>query len=123
MKRLVICLVFGLLLACAVSAQSKSVTGTVTDYDASWKTITVNVGRLLPKGNYNANGSRSFVVFTVAVRGRGNKKCTSSVNYRAPKIVGNIKNTGRTVRIYYTRIDDEHGFGYILRATKIVEVR
>ncbi len=38
-------------------------------------------------------------------------------------MVGNVKDIGRTVRTDYTRMDDEHGFGYILRATKIVEVR
>lgn len=111
MKRIGFCLVFVLLFVWAANAQTKSVTGTVTDYDASWKTITLKVDQ------------RSYVVFTVTSQGCRTEACKSSVTYSAPEIIGNVTKIGQTVRVEYTRIDSEHGFGYILRAIRIVEVK
>ena len=111
MKKLAICLVLLLLLVGIVNAQ-KSVTGTVIDYNSDWKTITIKVG------------NASYVIFTAASTGCRTSACKSSANYPAPKIVGNIKDNRRKVRVYYTKIIDEHGFGYILRGvSKIVEVK
>ncbi len=120
MKRTVICMFFVLLFVWSASAQTKSKTGTVTEYNLDYKTITVNIGKALPKGNYELDGTSSYIAFTVAWGAYGclPKKCKNP----APKIVGDVKTVGRKVRVYYTRIDSEHGFGYILKATKIVEV-
>jgi len=120
MKKFAICLAFMLLLVGIANAQ-KSVTGMVIEYNTDYKTLTVNIGKSLRVSNKELDGTRSIVVFTVAF---GSYDCTpKTCKYRAPKIVGNIKGVGRKVRIYYTRIIEEHGFGYILVATKIAEVK
>ncbi len=49
MKSLLSCFVFVLLFVVASSAQTKSKTGTVTEYNLDYKTITVNIGKS-PKG-------------------------------------------------------------------------
>lgn len=111
MKKIVICLAF-VLFSVGIANAQKSVTGTVMDYNADWQTIDVRVG------------NTSYIVFTVAAKGCRTTACKSSANFPAPKIVGNVTGVGRKVRIYYTRIIAEHGFGPILRGvTKIVEVK
>lgn len=120
MKKFAICLAFMLLFVGIANAQ-KSVIGTVTDYNTDYKTITVNVGKSLKVGNSNSDNTRSFVVFTRAFM---TAACESKTcKFRAPKIVGNVKGFGQKVRVYYTKIIEEHGFGYILVATKIVAVK
>lgn len=121
MKRLLISAAFLILFSGLTNAQNKSVVGTVSEYHAIDKAITVNVGRSRPKGNYEADGSSSYLVFT---RAWGAYGCTpKTCKHKAPKIVGNVKEVGRTVRVYYAQILSEHGFGYILKATKIDGVR
>ena len=120
MKKIAICLAFVLLLGGIANAQ-KSVIGTVLDYNTDYKTITVNIGKSLRVSNKELDGTRSIVVFT---RAFGSYECTpKTCKYPAPKIVGNVKGVGRKVRVYYTKIIEEHGFGYILVATKIIEVK
>lgn len=120
MKKFAICLVFILLSVGIVNAQ-KSVTGTVLEYNNDYKTITVNIGKSLKVSNKELDGTRSIVIFTKAF---GSYECTpKTCKYSAPKIIGNVKGIGRRVRVYYTKIIEEHGFGYILVATKIAEIK
>lgn len=120
MKRTTICIVFFFLFVWAASAQTKVVTGTVANYDASWQTLAVKV-KARNDHRCNQEYGCSYIVFT---RASGAYGCTpKTCKYPAPKIDGNVKSVGQTVRVSYSRIDDEHGFGYILRATKIVEIK
>lgn len=124
MRQILIVLAVLALLSASANAQSKSVEGTVTELHdgGDFKGLSVNVGKSLPRGNYVADGSKSFFVFTTASRGCRTPKCTSAIHYRAPKIEGSISKVGQRIRVHYSRIDDEHGFGWILRATKIVQI-
>jgi hypothetical protein len=103
MKRMMICLVFVLLFISAANAQTKSMTGTVVDRQVGnsgkWAGIVIEVG------------NRKYFVYT------------ESVDLPTPKTVGRIDEVGRTVQVFYAKIENSPGYDGELRATKIVEVK
>lgn len=106
MKRICICLAFVILFAAfadaAVSsahAQSKSMTGTVTDY---W---------------VNNKGTSESI--TIKVGGKEYTAYITRPDLKLARVVGEVREVGKVVRIYYTRIVD----GNELRATRMEEVK
>ena len=98
MKKIAIFLVIAFLLVGVANAQTRSMTGkVVSGEDGTWKyqSIVVKVG------------SKEYTVYTF------------STLYPEPKIVGNVKEVGRTVRFFYTKIER----GNEVFPTKIVEVK
>ena len=98
MKKITICLVVVFLLVGAAIAQTRSMTGkVVSGEDGTWKyqTIVVKVG------------TKEYTVYTF------------STLYPEPEIVGNVKEVGRTVQFFYTKIEK----GNEVFPTKIVEVK
>ena len=65
MKRIVICMVFVLFFVWAANAQTKSMSGSVASYDASWQTIAVKVKTRKDK-RCNLDFECSYIVFTRA---------------------------------------------------------
>ena len=106
MKKIVICLAFVLLLVGLSNAQTKTMTGTVVRYESGnkWGYIVVKVG----KKEY------SIQTFSAAAPADPNQEVAYT-----PKIIGNVEEVGRTVKIFYTRISNDGE----VQATKIVEVK
>jgi hypothetical protein len=102
MKRIVICLVVVLLFVGAANAQMKSMIGTVVDVDEGtwqWQAIVVKVG------------DKRYHVYT------------SSTGSPTLKIVGRVDEVGRTVQVFYKKIDNSSGYDGEVMPTKIVEVK
>lgn len=103
MKKLAIIWFCIAILVGQVSAQTKSVTGTVVDHwinnRGTSESVTVTVG------------SKRYEVFI------------TRPDLRQPQIAGTVNEVGRVVRVYYTKIVGSQGSDGELRATKIVEVK
>ena len=101
MKRIVIYLVFVMLFVGLANAQTKTMTGTVVAVERgmyAWEAIVIKVG------------NKKYFVYTLA----GDRP--------SPKLVGKVDEVGRTVQIFYTKIENGEYDGEP-RATKIVEVK
>lgn len=96
MKRIVICLFSVLLFVGIANAQTKTMTGTVVnvEYGNKWAGIVIRVG---------------------------NKKYFVQTNY--VKTVGKIDEAGRSVQVFYTKIEKSPGYDGELKVTKIVEIK
>jgi hypothetical protein len=115
MKKIAISIVFVLLGVWTATAQTKSVTGKIIDYDCTmrgWCYVTVQTGQrnysiLLESGAFAPTEQRSD----------GSFPRPPSV----PKKVGNVTKVGRFVQVFYTQqtLGGEYGD---LRATRIVEI-
>ncbi len=105
MKKIVICLVLMLFFVGLSNAQTKTMIGTVVRYEGGnrWGGIVVKVGK------------KEYFIQTFSVAAPADPKQEVAPT---PKIIGNVEEAGKTVRIYYTRIK-----GNEVRATKIVEVK
>lgn len=98
MKIIVICLVFVVLFVGFVNAQTKSMTGfVISGEEGTWKYQTIGV----------KVDNKEYVVYTF------------STLYPEPKIVGNVKEVGRKVQLFYTKIEN----GNEIFPTKIIEVK
>lgn len=101
MKRIVICFVCVLLLAGLSNAQTKSMTGTVIEIQTGtykWGGIVIKVG------------DKKYFVYTF------------SGNYPTPQTIGKVEEVGRTVQVFYSKIEKGTYDGDVI-ATKIVEVK
>lgn len=111
MKRFVIYLFFVLLFVGFVNAQTKTMTGTVVDveYGNRWAGIVVKVG----------NKKYYIQTSSAASPADPNQEVAPT-----PKIVGKVEEVGRTVRIFYTKIDNSSdGYDGEVQAIKIVEIK
>lgn len=86
-----------------LSAQTKSVNGTVVDY---W---------------VNNNGTSEMI--TVKVGSKRYEVFITRPDLRQPRIVGTVNEIGRVVRVYYTSIVRSEDADGELRATRIVEIK
>lgn len=101
MKRIVICLIIVCSFVGVANAQTKSMTGTVVDIERGmykWGGIVIKVG------------NKKYLVYTF------------SGSYPTPKIVGKVEEVGRTVQVFYTKIEKGAYDGEVI-ATRIVEVK
>ncbi|HKO95607.1 MAG TPA: hypothetical protein VJU86_01345 [Pyrinomonadaceae bacterium] len=101
MKRIVICFVCVLLLAGLSNAQTKSMTGTVIEIlrgTYKWGGIVIRVD------------TKKYFVYTF------------SGSHPTPKTIGKVEEVGRTVQVFYSKIEKGTNDGDVI-ATKIVEVK
>jgi hypothetical protein len=109
MKHVVMILVGIGILAIVGGAQqqaTKSLTGTV---------VNTEKGMYKWGGIYVKSGSKTYWVYTF---------CGENTTYCSPKVIGNVEQTGRRVRVFYTRIaPSEMNTDGEIRATKIVALK
>ncbi len=98
MRKIAICLVLAFLFVGFANAQTKSMTGTVVSAEeGTWRYQIIGV----------KVGNKEYFVYTF------------STLHPEPKIIGNVREVGRTAQFFYTKIEN----GNEVFPTKIIEVK